>query len=542
MSSFIYTLVIITVVLSYLTMGVYYLWISLIAFFPKIQRWKELPYDEEMDIHFFMVIPCLNEEAVIANTVGSVLEADMKNLRLIVMDDDSRDKTVAVLEEAFGDIMLSLDDGSPFLPEYSDRKLILVKRKLPNAQKGKGQSLNAAYRLVGEIIELEGLKPSKCVMGVIDADTYVRRRVFERTAVIMHAERNVGMVQARIRIGTHTRDYLLPLGQDIEFFMYLSNMQNVREYTGTVSAAGNGQFNRFSAIDPEMPWTDCLLEDYDFSLRLLLKGWRTRLLQDDRVYQQGVLTYRRFVRQRSRWCQGGLQCMSYWGLIKNSPYISSYGKVELVFFMLLPFITMLAVFNQIISWFVIMYYLFTDQSIIFELMAPFSTGQLAAVLIIISSIIYLPGVIYGLAYRKDTKESLLVCLLAGFFQPIYNAFQVPAVIMAIWRQAIGKRSWIKTARYKEDNQTNGTPIRLALATDVSPVAVAAAVTSPAIIANNKPQLLLNANRNAGRHADRKHKCTQCRNFRTFVDDHILCGKKGPVIPGISCRKYTRQAS
>ena len=461
MSNFIYIIIIITVVLSYLTMGIYYMWISLIALFPKIQKWKELPYNEDMDIHFFMVIPCLNEENVIVSTVGSVLEADMKDLRVIVMDDDSDDDTVAVLEEAYGDLMLAIDEGSPFLPEYSDRKFILVKRKLPEAQKGKGQSLNSAYRFISEIIELEGLKPSKCVMGVIDADTYVGRRVFERTAVIMHSERTVGMVQTRIRIGTHTRDHLLPLGQDIEFFMYISNMQNVREYTGTVSAAGNGQFNRFSAIDPEMPWTDCLLEDYDFSLRLLLKGWRTRLLQDDKVYQQGVLTYSRFVRQRSRWCQGGLQCLKYWGAIKNSRFISGYGKIEQIFFMLLPLITTVAVFNQIISWFVVFYYLFTDQSIIFELMARFSTGQLAAVLAIISSVVYMPGVVYGLAYRKDSKENLLVCLLAGFFQPVYNAFQVPAVLRALWRQLIGRKSWLKTAHYEEKDQIDVAKAKIA---------------------------------------------------------------------------------
>ncbi len=462
MPEWIYVLVIVCVVLSYLTMGIYYLWIFLIALFPKIQRWKEVEYDEDMEIHFFLVIPCLNEEAIfflvipclneeaiIASTVGNVLKIGMKNLRVIVVDDDSKDDSVENLMEAFGDIMFPIDSGAPFSGELRGKKLILLKRHLPDAQKGKGKSLNCAYELISKIIENEGLKPSKSVLGILDADSYVNRRVLERAAVIMHTERTVGMVQARLRIGTHTRDHFLPLFQDLEFFTYINNMQNVREYTGTVSAAGNGQFNRFSAIDPEEPWTDCLLDDYDFSLRMLLKGWRTRLLQEDRVFQQGVKTFRKFVRQRSRWSQGGLECLSYWGLIKHSRCISTYGKIEAIFFMLLPFITLTSVFTQILSWFIIVYYYVTRQSILFSYLAPYPTWELAVIFGLISLFVFMPGIIYGLAYQRDTKENIFVCLLAGIFQPIYNIMQVPAVLKALWRHMTGQRGWIKTQHFVE---------------------------------------------------------------------------------------------
>lgn len=454
MPQWLYILTIVCVVLSYLTMGIYYLWIFLIAFFPKIHHCREIPYSEDIDIHFFIVIPCLNEEGVIVDTVRSTLGTNMRNLRIIVVDDDSEDETVERLTAAFENTILAIDDGTPFSPEFSNKKLILLKRHLPNAQLGKGKSLNCAYELISKVIASEGLRPSKCVMGILDADSFINRRVLERTAVIMHEERTVGMVQARLRIGTYTRDHFLPLFQDPEFFTYINNMQNLREYTGTVSAAGNGQFNRISAIDPEEPWTDCLLEDYDFSLRILLKGWRTRLLQEDKVYQQGVLTYRRYVRQRSRWCQGGLQCFSYWGAIKNSRYLSSYGKVEAIYFMLLPTITLLSVFSQILSWFIIIYYYWTNQSIIFSLMEPFPTWELAVVFALISLFVFAPGVIYGLMYHKDTKENLLACLLAGLFQPIYNIMQVPAVLKAVWRQMTGQNSWIKT-HHLEENKRRG---------------------------------------------------------------------------------------
>ena len=134
-------------------------------------------------------------------------------------------------------------------------------------------------------------------------------------------------------------------------------MQNVREYTGTVGAAGNGQFSRLTAMMDlgDEPWSDCLLEDFDFSLRLLLKGWRTRLIQDERVYQQGVTDYKKFVKQRTRWAQGGLQCIKYFWQIVKSKHISFSGKVELCFFLVIPFVGLMSLFVLLFCWFLTLF-------------------------------------------------------------------------------------------------------------------------------------------------------------------------------------------
>ena len=455
MTNFIYGLIIVAVVLSFLTMGIYYIWISVIALFPKIQRCEEVPYSEDIDMHFFIVIPCLNEEAVIVEAIKNVLNLNMKNTRLIVVDDDSEDNTVNSIYTAFGDLVTTVNNDGIFDVDCSNEPLVLLQKRLPEARQGKGKSLNCAYHLIDAIIKREKLDSAHCIMSVIDADTYINRRVFERVAVIFNEEPVVGMVQARVRIGTFTRDYFLPLFQDIEFFTYINNMQNVREYTGTVSAAGNGQFNRFCAIDPDEPWTECLLEDFDFSLRLLLKGWRTRLLQDDRVFQQGVMTYRSFVRQRSRWCQGGIQCMRYWEDIRKSRFLSTYGKVELIYFMLLPTVTVLSVFTQLLSWIVIFWYFITDSSILPELFSVFPEWELVVVLCIILFFVFVPGISYCLFYRADTKENFITCLLAGLFQPVYNMLQIPAVFLAVWRQLVGRKGWIKTTHFREKKKDKG---------------------------------------------------------------------------------------
>ncbi len=128
MAEWVYVLVIVCVVLSYLTMGIYYLWIFLIALFPKIQRWKEIEYDEDMEIHFFLVIPCLNEAEIIASTVANVLKIGMKNLRVIVVDDDSEDDTVQNLMEAFGSVILPIDNGAPFSIAFNFPLIICLRR------------------------------------------------------------------------------------------------------------------------------------------------------------------------------------------------------------------------------------------------------------------------------------------------------------------------------------------------------------------------------------------------------------------------------
>jgi cellulose synthase/poly-beta-1,6-N-acetylglucosamine synthase-like glycosyltransferase len=256
------------------------------------------------------------------------------------------------------------------------------------------------------------------------------------------------MVQARVRIGTSTRDYFLPLMQDIEFYSYINQMQNVREYMGTVAAAGNGQFNRLSAMESlgEEPWSQCLLEDFDFSLRLLLQGWRTRLLQDENVYQQGVKNYKKYIKQRTRWVQGCIQCVPYLNKIIKSEYLSIPGKIEVTYFMMLPWIGLVSTLAMMFSWFLILYSYLVKSEVMINILYQYNTSELIVLLIIIFTIIYLPGLLFSIYYWKDTREGLLRCMLAGIFIPIYNMFQMPAVAQAVYRQMVGKNAWVKTER------------------------------------------------------------------------------------------------
>ncbi len=49
-----------------------------------------------------VLIPCFNEEKVIASSTARILQSDWTNLEVLVLDDGSTDNTAAEVEKAFG--------------------------------------------------------------------------------------------------------------------------------------------------------------------------------------------------------------------------------------------------------------------------------------------------------------------------------------------------------------------------------------------------------------------------------------------------------
>jgi cellulose synthase/poly-beta-1,6-N-acetylglucosamine synthase-like glycosyltransferase len=395
-----------------------------------VWHYKDDNSDNIEELYYYIVLPCLNEEKVIGRTIKNLLSIDFPNVTVFAINDASNDNTKNILES------------------FENEKLIILNRVLPNARLGKGFALNDAYKHIVADVNQKKINHSKVVIGILDADTYIKPSLIKRVNDIMAQDEKAGMVQTRVRIGISTRDYFLPFMQDIEFFSCINQMQNVREYMGTVAAAGNGQFNRLSAMEElgDEPWSKCLLEDFDFSLRLLFSGWRTRLLQDENVFQQGVTNYKKFIKQRARWVQGCIQCIPYAKEVVKAKPLSFWGKAEILYFLLLPIISMISTLVLAFSWFLIMYTFLNDSSILLERLEQLSTPNLATLLVVLVIAIYLPGVIFSIRYWIDTKEGFLRCILAGLFMPMYNMMQIPAVVLAVYRHATGKNSWTKTER------------------------------------------------------------------------------------------------
>ena len=352
-------------ILSCVCNAIYYFWVAMLLAFPAVLNNYDQK-DEGIDYTIYLLIPCLNEAKVIGNTIRNILSMGLDKVYVVAINDGSEDNTLEILES------------------FNSDKLIIVNRVLPNARQGKGEALNYAYSKILKHVEQKNYNPEEVIVGILDADTFIKPSLLQRVKEIFYHDNKAGMVQARVRIGISTRDHMLPFLQDIEFFSYINRMQNAREYMGTVAAAGNGQFNRLTAMKTlgDKPWSRCLLEDFDFSLRLLLAGWRTRILQDENIYQQGVMSYKKYVKQRARWVQGCMQCLPYAKEVFRSKCLSKWGKAEIFHFLSLPIISLISILVLLASWILISISFMQGSTILIDRLSMYPTSYQALLLAI----------------------------------------------------------------------------------------------------------------------------------------------------------------
>lgn len=368
------------------------------------------------------LIPCLNEERVVGASIERLLNIDYPNMTVLVIDDGSDDGTAEVVR--------SIDDP----------RVHLLQRTLPNARKGKGRALNNAVQHLrsGEVIGKPD--PETTIVVVVDADG----RMDEQSLNYVLPEFDdpeLGAAQIGVRINNrHTN--LLARFQDFEFVIYTEVFQRGRVLLGSSGLGGNGQFVRLSALDSlgDEPWSDSLTEDLDLGVRILLAGYRLDFCPDVAVHQQGLVSLRRWIRQRTRWFQGHLQS---WALVPDlliglrgprrldlyhhltSPLILLIGSVFTLSFALwmVDLVINLAQGTAEFSWFWLVTYLFT----------------------------FAPSVILGLIYHESERSvNPVKTLLIAHFYVGYAILWMVAGWSAVFRVILGKNSWAKTERLKEN--------------------------------------------------------------------------------------------
>ncbi|QXC59677.1 glycosyltransferase [Aquihabitans sp. G128] len=266
---------------------------------------------EDLDFHVF--VPCLDEEAVIGATIRRI-RASFGSLHVWVVDDASADGTLAVVEALAA----------------KDADLHVVRRRRPEAQQGKGEALNSAYRELDAHLRSGGCSEEqrqRTVVTVLDADGRLDHDALSVLAsASVFGDPTIGAAQIRVAIanteadvveGTGWRDrwrnaraHWLLRCQDIEFQTSIAAQQTLRLVTGSAGLGGNGQFTRLSVLDRIVaahggPWHGSLLEDYELGIHTILAGARTTYVHDTAVRQQALPTVRPFLRQRTRWAQGG---------------------------------------------------------------------------------------------------------------------------------------------------------------------------------------------------------------------------------------------
>ena len=376
---------------------------------------------------YWIVVPCLNEERVVGRTVRSALDMAAPGARteVLVVDDAS-------------------DDGTPdVLAGIDHPRLHVLRRELPDARRGKGEALNAAYARIARTTRERGQDPNRVIVGVIDGDGRGSPNLLAEVAEAMRDPR-IAAVQSRVRI--HNRDKLLGAVQDLEFGCVADASQTVRSRLGSVGLGGNGQFARLAALDllGPRPWSDCLVEDLELGLRLHLAGAGIGYVWRGCITQQGVTDVKRLLRQRTRWAQGNLQCARYLVRLAKSPEIRNRALVEMAYYLLAPWLNAAGTVVIAVLWAYAGIQLATGSS-------PLVSGGPGLGLGLWLAALLAPGLGWAVLHRLRLRdERLSRCLVAGLAYPGFLAMGLISTWRAIGRQVSGRGGWAKTERLVEE--------------------------------------------------------------------------------------------
>lgn len=422
---------------------------------PFLRRGPSAPGDPTtLDWHVF--IACRDEAVVIGDTVAQ-LRRDFPAAHVWVVDDASTDGTGDVVRAA------------------SDAMVHLVERHLPDARTGKGAALNTAYHALGAWLP-SGTPHDRVVVAVVDADGRLAANALAQAAgPTAFGDPRVGAAQAAVWMSNRAplaaeTTVAAPMSrwgrwlvrmQDIEFRTAIAAMQCLRGHTLSVGLGGNGQFTRLSTLDRigaanGTPWHGSLLEDYELGVHVMLAGFRNVYLHDTHVEQEGLPSVRRLLTQRTRWCQGGMQCAKYLPRIFASRHVTHAGAIEASYFLVQPF-TQLA---GVLLWPAVLVSMLAAGTV--------SAGSAAAwavenwwllPLVVVTGIA--PFAMWPLIYRRraEPQTPVLTALLwaLGYWLYMYQSYVcVPRAFVRLVR---GRAGWAKTRRNAESGS-------LLLATEV----------------------------------------------------------------------------
>lgn len=445
----------ITVILGFtqaiaLTMSVAFLAYVYVIIVPYLRHKPAKPGDpSEFQWHF--LVPCRDEEAVVGATV-QYLRGNFPQAHVWVIDDDSDDRTVEVVET------LRHGHGA------QSRFIHLVRRHRPLARTGKGDALNAAYRELKAWIGRHS-DANRQILVVVDADGRPAANcLYVCSAEQLFGDAKVGAVQIDVRMSN--RDTPPPnqkgwrrwMGsamvrmQDLEFRTAIAAIQKSRGYTGTISMGGNGQFARLSALDSIAgtrgePWRGSLLEDFELGVHLLTEGWRTGFSMDTHVDQEGLYSLRRFLVQRTRWGQGTMQCARYVRRIWDSRHLSTLGAAEMLYYLAQPWMQLLGTLVYPIPFILLAGRTVTDPGWVWH----WFTGGAWILFAVYGAFGILPFVIWGPIYwwKCERKGSFLRSLGWGACYAAYIYTFYITSWRAVIRLARGRNGWAKTRRNTE---------------------------------------------------------------------------------------------
>ncbi len=225
-----------------------------------------------------VLIPAYNEEKVIERTVMAVLNSDYPNLRVIVIDDGSRDRTGEVARETFR-------------KEIAQGRLTI----LTQANGGKAAALNHGLEFVTEEV----------FVG-IDADTIIAPDAIRRM-VAHFMDPRLGALAGNAKVGNKIN--LWTRWQALE---YITSQNFERRALNTFSAVSVvpgaiGAWRTLAVKECGGYHIDTVAEDADLTMALLQAGYKVEYEDRALAFTEAPSSAGALMRQRFRWSFGILQ-------------------------------------------------------------------------------------------------------------------------------------------------------------------------------------------------------------------------------------------
>jgi peptidoglycan-N-acetylglucosamine deacetylase len=225
-----------------------------------------------------VLIPAHNEQGVIVQTVSSVLASDYPQLRVIVVNDGSNDRTGAMLDFHFG---------------YDPRVRIIHQ-----VNRGKSAALN---RAMGEA--------TSEIVVTIDADTEIEPDAIGK--LVRHFyDPKVGAVAGNVKVGNRSR--WLTRWQALEYITSQNMEKRAFDLLNciTVVPGALGAWRKRAIEAAGGITADTVAEDADLTIAIRRLGWRIGYDEEAIAWTEAPETPGQLIRQRFRWTFGTLQ--SFW--------------------------------------------------------------------------------------------------------------------------------------------------------------------------------------------------------------------------------------
>jgi biofilm PGA synthesis N-glycosyltransferase PgaC len=264
-----------------------------------------LALDRRPDQRFILKYPPLtvlvaayNEEANIAATLQSLLQQNYPGeLEIILIDDGSRDRTVAVAQSV-------------------GANAVRILRMAKNG--GKARALNAGLKVA-----------THDLIVTVDADTYPYRQALQNIVTRFLSDPPGTVAVAGAVLVRNSRTNLLTRVQEWDYFHGIAVVKRTQSlYQGTLVAQGAFSLYTKSALSEVGGWPETVGEDIVMSWALLKRDYRIGYAEDAIVFTNVPESWRQFYHQRRRWARGLVEAF------KHHPQVLTRARLNWPFFFL----------------------------------------------------------------------------------------------------------------------------------------------------------------------------------------------------------------